>query len=135
MRCRQGQTDRRRQDTVANAYHQIASALHLLAVLRVIDVPPENKDDWQKNFYSLDRDSVKGASSRFGGLEGRNLVTTFDYAADQRVAKSRMGRRKRPPGPTARQAWAVVGEISGGYAVLVEADHQAGRFVRLASGP
>lgn len=60
MRCRQGQTDRRRQDTVANAYHQIAGALHLLAVLRVIDVPPENKDDWQKNFYSLDRDSGLG---------------------------------------------------------------------------
>jgi hypothetical protein len=31
-----------------------------LAVLRVIDVPPENKDDWQKNFYSLDRDSGLG---------------------------------------------------------------------------
>jgi hypothetical protein len=45
VRCRQGQADRRRQDTVANAYHQIAGALHLLAVLRVIDVPPENNDE------------------------------------------------------------------------------------------
>ena len=79
--------------------------------------------------------SMKGASSRFGGLEGRNLVTTFDYAADQRVAKSRMGRRKRT-------AWAHretgVGRSGRNIRRLRGtrgADHQAGRFVRLASGP
>ena len=44
-----------------------------------------------------------------------------------------MSRRKRPPGRAAIQGWVVLGEGSGGYAVLAEQPAAPGRS--LDSGP